>query len=73
MVCVALADIVFPFKSVTRTFTVTGTSTNELDSMVQVRVTFAPIGRMGLFGSLIRVTTGGGTAKATMHAYTILQ
>jgi hypothetical protein len=41
-------------------FTVTGTSTASLNSIVQVKVTLAvPIGRIGLAGTLVMLTDIG--------------
>jgi hypothetical protein len=40
-------------------FTVTGISTNELNSTVQVRLTLVPIGQMGLIGELVTPRRAG--------------
>ena len=52
-----------PAGSVSRTFTVTGTSTARLNSTVQIRVTSDPTGQIGLTGSLETITVGLGTGK----------
>ena len=45
-------------------FTVTDTSTDELNTTVQVKVTVDPIGWMGLAGLLVTLTeVGAGTAE----------
>lgn len=54
-------------------FTVTGISTNGLNSTVQVRVTADPIGRTGLEMLLDITRDGGGTAcKHEIRHYALL-
>ena len=55
-----------PAGSISRTFTVTGTSTAGLNSTVQVKVTSDPTGRMGLTGLLVTVTKVG-TGTGMVH------
>ena len=53
-----------PAGSISRTFTVTGTSTAGLNSTVQVRVTYDPRARMGLIRSLVTIIeVGDGTGR----------
>ena len=58
-VVVVVGESVTPFGPVHTVFTVTGTSTVELNSTVQVRVTSDPTGRIGLTRSLEMATTIG--------------
>jgi hypothetical protein len=53
--------IVTPIGPVNSAVTVTGTSTDRLKSTVQVRVTVALRGRIGLAGVLVIITVGFGT------------
>jgi hypothetical protein len=57
--------IVTPAGPDSREFTVSGTSTNELNSTEQVRVTLEPIGRMGLIGLLVVTTVRFGAGGNT--------
>lgn len=58
----AVSVVLNPAGPLHTVFTVTGTSIASLNSMVQVKVTAVPIGRMGLVGTLVMLTDmGAGT------------
>jgi hypothetical protein len=57
--------IVTPTGPDSRAFTVSGTSTNGLNSTEQVRVILEPIRRMGLIGLLVITTVRFGTGGDT--------